>query len=86
MATIDLSSAHPHTSRILSALADLPLHAFTYHAYGGGGETDARSYAGYSSGELAGVTVAEVRTYAPKAEIWLGEGGGTGKETLVALS
>jgi hypothetical protein len=76
-------SDQPNSSSILSALADLPLHAFTYHAYGGGGETDARSFAGYSSGELGGVTVSEVRRYAPKAEIWLGEGGGTGKETPV---
>ena len=44
----------------------------------GGGETDARSFGGYSSGNLAGVTRSQVKQYAPTAEIWLGEGGGTG--------
>ena len=34
------------TAQILSGLAPF-LHAFTYHQYGGGGETDARAFAVY---------------------------------------
>eukprot|EP01043_Picozoa_sp_COSAG02_P057054 COSAG02_NODE_6865_length_3317_cov_148.665631_2_plen_153_part_00 len=55
------------------------LHAFTYHQYGGGGETDARAFSGYGTDSTGdGVPHALLKQIAPKAEIWLGEGGGTG--------
>ena len=54
------------------------LHAFTYHKYGGGGSTDVRTYATYGSGDLSGISIATVKQHAPKAEVWVGEGGGQG--------
>eukprot|EP01052_Picozoa_sp_SAG31_P066057 SAG31_NODE_24865_length_473_cov_0.454545_1_plen_54_part_10 len=44
------------------------LHAFTYHQYGGGGETDARAFAGYGSNTTAGgISHVLLNQIAPKA-------------------
>eukprot|EP01049_Picozoa_sp_SAG25_P004800 SAG25_NODE_311_length_10005_cov_9.395720_6_plen_318_part_00 len=66
------------TSRVLESMAPY-LHAFTYHRYGGGGETDARAFEVYASDSTAGgVPDALLKQLAPETELWLGEGGGTG--------
>jgi hypothetical protein len=66
-----------NASMVLESMAPY-LHAFTYHKYGGGGETDARTFATYGSSDLGGIDKSVVEQYAPKAEVWLGEGGGAG--------
>ena len=40
-----------------------------WHEYGGGGETNAQSFSGYGSGNLAGISIEQVHEYAPKAEV-----------------
>lgn len=63
---------------VLTTMAPF-LHAFTYHQYGGGGETDSRAFSAYASDSTAdGIPHALIHQLAPKTEIWLGEGGGTG--------
>eukprot|EP01045_Picozoa_sp_COSAG04_P048923 COSAG04_NODE_19028_length_426_cov_1.391437_1_plen_97_part_01 len=52
------------------------LYAFTYHQYGGGGSTDLTGNS-YESGPYS-FAKPWLEKYAPSAEIWLGEGGGTG--------
>lgn len=42
------------------------------------GKIDAETYARYGNGDLSGVSLTDVNKYAPKAEVWLGEGGGQG--------